>query len=208
MYGRYLHRYVFGCLLTGLLFVFASTLALAKDSHFQIEEASIDDLQRAIQAGEVTCQGIVRAYIDRAKAYNGICTKLVTNDGSSIADTLGTVRGGAPLKFPTDTVAIKDVLPDFDQYKGLPIEYGRMEPTSSDLSVKQQYGMVVGVADAKQVNALSTLNIRGERSNSCSKVCDASPLSGALPQQCPASCESLRQQPDALERAAALDKQY
>ncbi len=50
-----------------------------------------------------------------------------------------------------------------------------MEPTQSDPSVQQQYGMVVGMPNAGQVNALSTLNLRGERSVTCQAECDAHP---------------------------------
>ena len=100
------------------------------------------------------------------------------------------------------------MLPDFASYKGLPVEYGRMEPTRSDPSVQQQFGMIVGVANAGSVNALSTLNLRGERSVTCKAKCDAAPATGPLPKTCPAACEDFRQQPDALERAAELDTQY
>jgi len=206
MLGRYVHRDLYGLLLIGLLFASASSPSLAKDS-FHVEEASIDDLHNAIQKGATTCQGIVQAYIDRVKAYNGICTKLVTKDGAPIAKMLGTQRGGAPLNFPTDTVAIDKILPSFNQYKGMPIEFGRMEPTSSDPTVYQQYGMLAGVANAGQVNALSTINIRGERSVTCKGAYDAKPGT-PLPADAPTECEKFRQQPDALEYAAQLDKQY
>lgn len=56
------------------------------------------------------------------------------------------------------------IFPDLDQYKGLPLDYGRMEPTVSDPSVVAQIGMRVGMPDAGQMNALETINIRGERS--------------------------------------------
>ena len=39
-----------------------------------------------------------------------------------------------------------------------------MEPTISDPSVQQQFGMRVGIPNAGQLNALETINIRGERS--------------------------------------------
>jgi Asp-tRNA(Asn)/Glu-tRNA(Gln) amidotransferase A subunit family amidase len=90
----------------------------------------------------------------------------------------------------------------------LAIEYGRMEPTQSDPSVQQQYGMVVGMSSAGQINALSTLNVRGERSASCKAECDLHPSKGPLPKSCPAVCEKFRAQPDALERAAELDAQF
>lgn len=175
---------------------------------FHLQEATITDVQQAIQKGETTCQAVVQAYIDRAHAFNGICTRLVTKDGASIPAAPGAVRAGSPIKFPTTTVAAGEILPNFDQYKGMPLEYGRMEPTQSDASVQQQYGMVVGVSNAGQVNALSTLNLRGERSVSCKAECDAPLSKGPLPQHCPAACEEFRKQPDALERAAELDAKY
>jgi Asp-tRNA(Asn)/Glu-tRNA(Gln) amidotransferase A subunit family amidase len=173
---------------------------------FHLQEATITDVQRAIQKGEITCKQVVQAYIDRAHAYNGICTKLVTKDGASIPAPTGVTRAGAPLFFPTATVPVSAVLPNFDQYKGMPIEYGRMEPTESDPSVQQQYGMLMGISNAGGVNALSTLNIRGERSQSCKAECDAA--TGKSPAHCPAACDEFRKQPDALEYAAELDKQY
>src|SRR3972149_6885890 len=45
---------------------------------FQLEEATITDVHRAIQAGQLTCRGLVQAYIDRAKAYNGVSDRLGT----------------------------------------------------------------------------------------------------------------------------------
>src|SRR6185437_6198534 len=92
--------------------------------------------------------------------------------------------------------------------KGAPLEFGRMEPTASDPSVSQQYGMIVGIPNAGQVNALATLNIRGERSVTCKGDFDRHPSLGPLPKGAPPVCEYFRQLPDALEQAAALDKQY
>ena len=77
----------------------------------------------------------------------------------------------------------------------------------SDPSVYQQYGMVVGIPNAGQVNALESLNIRGERSVTCKGKFDAPPGT-PLPKDAPAECEKFRQQPDALEYAAELDKKY
>ena len=87
---------------------------------FQVEEASIESIQSAIQSGETTCQQVVQAYIDRAKAYNGVCTALVTKDGKPVEAKPGVVRAGSPLKFPTATVAVNKILPNLDKYKGLP----------------------------------------------------------------------------------------
>ena len=175
---------------------------------FQVEESTIADVHRAIQSGEATCTQVVQAYLDRARAYNGTCTRLVTRDGKPIPAAKGSVRAGAPLAFPTETVPVSRVLPDYDRYQGLPLEFGRMEPTISDPSVMQQYGMRVGVPNAGQVNALETLNLRGERSVTCKAKCDVHPAKGPLPKSCPAVCEDFRKQPDALERAAELDKQF
>jgi Asp-tRNA(Asn)/Glu-tRNA(Gln) amidotransferase A subunit family amidase len=83
-----------------------------------------------------------------------------------------------------------------------------MEATLSDPSVQQQYGMRVGIPNAGQLNALETLNIRGERSVTCKGDFDKAPSAGPLPAGAPAACEEFRKLPDALERAAELDKQY
>jgi amidase len=177
-------------------------------STFRVEEATIAELHRAIQQGATTCRRVVQAYIDRARAYNGTCTRLVTRDGAPVAPASGAVRAGRATSFPTSTASVASVLPRFDEYRGLPIDFGRMETTSSDPGVSQQYGMVVGIPNAGQINALSTLNIRGERSVTCKAECDAPFASGPLPAQCPAACDAFRRQPDALERAAELDAKY
>jgi len=208
MNSKTLLHYTYGICMAAFLFAFASSLALAAKVPFQVEEASIDDLHQAIKDGRTTCKQIVQSYVDRARAYNGTCTKLVTKEGGSIASVLGTVRATQPVSFPTDTVAVGKILPDFDKYQGLPIEYGRMEPTMSDPAVQQQYGMVVGVPNAGQLSALNTLNVRGERSVTCKGKYDAPPSSGPLPADAPAQCEAFRQQPDALEYAAMLDAKY
>ncbi|HEY7447420.1 MAG TPA: amidase family protein, partial [Vicinamibacterales bacterium] len=120
----------------------------------------------------------------------------------------GTVRAGAPLRFPTNTVAVSTLLPDFEKYAGPPVELGRMEPTASDPDVQQQYGMTVGTPGSGQINALGTLNLRGERSVTCKGDRDRHPSSGPLPAGSPPVCEEFRKQPDALERAAELDAKY
>lgn len=175
---------------------------------FAVEEATIADIHRAIQSGQTTCQGVVQAYLDRAKAYNGVCTALVTPDGADIPAATGYVRAGAPLGFPTRTVAASTIFPNLDQYRGKPLDYGRMEKTVSDPSVYAQMGMRVGIPDAGQLNALETLNVRGERSVTCKGAFDAHPDTGPLPPDAPAACEAFRRQPDALERAAELDATY
>ena len=195
------------------IFLFAAILAWAEaaysqQSRFHLQEATINDIHRAIRDGQITCRGLVQLYINRAKAYNGVSDMLVTRDGSPILPVPGVVRAGSPLKFPTQTIAISELLPNFDQYAGPPIEFGRMEPTASDPTVQQQYGMTIGIPNAGQLNALGTLNIRGERSVTCKGDRDRRPSDGPLPAGSPAVCEEFRKQPDALERAAELDTQY
>jgi hypothetical protein len=175
---------------------------------FAIEEATIAGMQAAIHDGRTTCVEVVEAYIERAKAYNGVCTALVTAAAADIAPAFGYTRAGKPLEFPTHTVAASTVFPELAGYKGLPLEYGRMETTVSDPTVVAQIGMRVGMPDAGQVNALETLNVRGERSVTCKGAFDAHPSTGPLPAGAPEVCEEFRKQPDALERAAELDKQY
>ena len=198
----------------GILFLLMPGIAFAQSPGtrqpdvFHLEEATIEEIHHAIQDGQISCRRFVQAYVDRARTYNGICTQLVTSDGAPIAPASGPIRAGSALRFPTTTVPVSSVLPDSDQYGGIPLDLGRMEPAMSDPTVQAQFGMVVGIPNAGQVNALSTLNLRGERSVTCKGACDAHPTSGALPAGCPSACEAFRQHPDALERAAELDTQY
>ena len=202
-----------GTLVAGALFLLLAESAFAQSAagqpdRFRLEESTIEGIHLAIQEGQISCRRLVQAYVDRARAYNGACTRLVTVDGGPVEPASGPVRAGSPVEFPTSTVPVSSVLPDFDRYSGLPLDLGRMEPTLSDPSVQAQYGMVMGVPNAGQINALSTLNLRGERSVTCKAGCDAHPSTGALPANCPAVCEDFRRQPDALERAAELDARY
>jgi amidase len=178
------------------------------DEPFRVEEATIAELHQAIRDGRTTCVDVVKQYIERVRAYNGVASMLVTEDGAPVPAAPGTVRGEAPLRFPTQTLNADGLLPDLDKYQGPPLEFGRMEPTASDPSVQQQFGMIVGIPNAGQLNALGTLNIRGERSVTCRGDYDRHPSEGPLPPDAPAVCEIFRQQPDALEQAAELDARY
>ena len=180
----------------------------APKKRFCLEEATIDELHQAIKAGEITCLEVVQRYIERVRAYNGVCSMLVTEDGAPVPQAAGPIRAQEPVVFPTATVKASAVLPDLDKYKGPPLEFGRMEPTASDPSVQQQFGMIMGIPNAGQVNALATLNIRGERSVTCCGDFDLHPSKGPLPPGAPPICEYFRQLPDALERAAELDAKY
>ena len=180
----------------------------ASDTPFCLEEATIEQLHRAIRAGQTNCVAVVQHYIERARAYNGIASVLVTEDGAAIPEARGAVRALAPLRFPTATARASSILPDLDNYRGKPLEFGRMEATASDPSVQQQYGMIAGIPDGRQLNALATLNIRGERSVTCRGEFDRHPSLGPLPPGAPAVCEMFRHLPDALERAAELTRCY
>jgi hypothetical protein len=180
----------------------------AQNRPFALEEATIDELHAAIQSGQMTCVEIVQHYLDRVRAYNGVASQLVTKDGAPVPEATGAMRANAALRFPTQTLKASTLLPDLDQYKGPPLEFGRMEATASDPSVQQQFGMIAGIPNTGQVNALATLNLRGERSVTCKGDFDKHPSEGPLPPGAPPVCEMFRQMPDALERAAELDAAY
>ncbi|MEE2840754.1 MAG: amidase family protein [Acidobacteriota bacterium] len=194
--------------LLGSLFFLSPLSPVLGQSSFQLVEASISDIHDAIRSEQITCRELTQMYVNRAKAYNGVCTQLVTENGASVRPAAGVVSAGAPLEFPTETVAISSLLPDYGEYRGTPLDFGRMETTISDENVWQQFGMRVGIANAGQLNALETINIRGERSVTCKGEFDAHPSTGPLPAGAPQGCEEFRQLPDALERAAELDAQY
>lgn len=183
-------------------------MASKSDTPFRLEEATIGAMHAAIKAGQITVVEIVQQYIDRARAYNGVASMLVTEDGMPVPEVPGVVRAGAAIEFPTETIKASEILPDLDKYKGPPLEFGRMEATASDAQVQQQFGMIAGIPSAGQVNALATLNIRGERSVTCWGEYDKHPDDGPLPAGAPPVCEMFRQQPDALERAAELDAEF
>jgi amidase len=182
--------------------------AEAKTQAFRLEEARIGDLHTAIRSGATTVVAVVQHYLARVRAYNGVTSMLMTQDGAPISEATGVTRAGKALQFPTQTVRASTILPDLDKYKGPPLEFGRMEANASKPDVQQQFGMIVGIPNAGQLNALGTLNIRGERSVTCWGEFDKHPSLGVLPPGAPPVCELFRQQPDALERAAELDKMY
>ena len=47
--------------------------ATGRPRSFEVHEATIADIQRAIQGGRVTTLGVVELYLKRIKAYNGTC---------------------------------------------------------------------------------------------------------------------------------------
>ena len=165
---------------------------------------------RPFRQGQITCQrrgaGLSRS---REGLQRRVATTLVTTDGAPIPAAAGTGARRRAAEVPDqDGRGRRTLLPDFDEYAGPPIEFGRMEATASDPDVQQQYGMTVGIPNAGQVNALGMINIRGERSVTCKGDFDKHPSKGPLPAGAPEVCEEFRKLPDALERAAELDAQY
>src|SRR5450759_2234475 len=113
------------------------------DKPFCVEEATIAELHQASREGRTTCVDVVKQYIERVRAYNGVASMLVTEDGAPVLEATGAVRGQAPLRFPAQTVKASTLLPDLDKYRGPPLEFGRMESTASDPFVQQQFGMII-----------------------------------------------------------------
>ncbi len=91
-----------------------------RDNKFHLVEATIADIHRALERREITCDGLMRLYFKRIKAYSGHCVKYDTDgNGSS---------------------------PDYDLYmpSGKGVYLGVVEP----------------IANAGQVNAIQSLNLR------------------------------------------------
>ena len=84
---------------------------MTDEKPFRLEEATIDELHEAIKAGQVTCVAVVQHYVERSRAYNGVASLLVTDDGAPVPEATGTVRATAPLRFPTETVPASAMLP-------------------------------------------------------------------------------------------------
>jgi Asp-tRNA(Asn)/Glu-tRNA(Gln) amidotransferase A subunit family amidase len=53
----------------------ANAAEVAPPKPFHLEEATIDDIQRAILTKQITTVGVVEGYLARIKAYNGTCVK-------------------------------------------------------------------------------------------------------------------------------------
>ena len=145
-------RFQIPALLTAMLMVFAYTAGTTANAapanaaavsktqgtakRFHLEDASVDDVHRAIQSGQLTATKLVELYLKRIDAYNGRC-----------------------------------VAGDIDPASGL------------------QLGEIAPIANAGQINALMTLNLRGKRSKT--DTVDQNP-----------------DMPDALETAKKLDAHF
>src|SRR5437016_5725127 len=67
-----------GCAVIGVRSVRLTGMLAQSRAPFEVVEATIASIHGAISSGQTTCRGVVQAYIDRAKAYNGVCTALLT----------------------------------------------------------------------------------------------------------------------------------
>jgi amidase len=88
------------------------------DQGFCLEEATIDELHHAIILGRTTCVAVVRHYLGRVRAFNGVASMLVTEEGGTVLPVAGAVRGGRRLAFPTHSVKASEILPDLDRIQG------------------------------------------------------------------------------------------
>src|SRR5262249_60228152 len=96
-----------------------------QDTRFRVEEATIDELHAAIRDGRTTCVDVVKQYLARVRAYNGVCSMLVTKDGAPVPAAPRAAPGGAPPRFPTPPLKQAHPRPDLAHYHAPPLEYGR-----------------------------------------------------------------------------------
>ena len=177
-----------------------------RPGRFVLEEATIDDLHAAIRAGRTTVVAVVQRYLARVRAYNGVASALVTQDGAPVA---ASERRGAGRRSAQVPDRDRHGLDDPARSRQVPGPAARIRPHGGD---RLEAGRAAAVrhdrrhANAGQLNAIGTLNIRGERSVTCRGEFDKHPSQGPLPPDAPPVCEMFRRQPDALERAAELDK--
>src|SRR5262249_38299283 len=66
-------RPVFRQLAFASFILLTPSLASAQTAKFRIEEATIEDIQAAIQRGELTSTRVVQVYLNRIREYNGTC---------------------------------------------------------------------------------------------------------------------------------------
>ena len=132
------------------------------------------------------------------KAYNGICTALVTEDGAAVPAgaraTCAPVRRSRSRRrlCPSERVTRTSI--STQACRSSSAEWSRR---SRIPRVQQQFGMRVGMPNAGQVNALETLNIRGERSVTCKGELRSThpserPAAGRRARQCARSFASSR----------------
>ena len=127
-----------------------------EDKPFRLEEATIEELHRAIKAGRTTCVAIVQHYIERARAFNGVASALVTKDGMPVPDATGAVRGGKPLRFPTQTISVSTIREFFD-----PVSAGPLVVEAA-IEISHAMGWQGGAPDLYRYAAGSESSLRGE----------------------------------------------
>ena len=64
---------------------------LMQEQTFSLIEKTIDEMHAAIKSGQTTCVAIVQQYLDRVRAYNGVASRLVTEDGAAVPEAPGVV---------------------------------------------------------------------------------------------------------------------
>jgi len=174
---------------------------------FQIEEVTIADMHNAIKSGQTTCKAIVQAYIDRRRRTTARARRSSHWTGHRFLQRR--VRC-APVHHSGFQPPLYRCRASFRMFRST---QGCLS-SSAGWSRRFRPGCAAAVRHARrhsergQLNALETLNIRGERSVTCKGDFDRAPSAGPLPPGAPAVCEEFRKQPDALERAAELDQQY
>ena len=177
---------------------------------FRLEEATIDELHAAIQAGQTTCVAVVQHYIDaRARLQRRRQRARHRGRRAGPRGDRRRARDGRRCAFPRETVKASTILPDLDKYKGPPLEY---RPHGGDRLRSRRAAAVRHDRRHAECRAgecarhpqhprralghlpgrLRPAPVRGAASRRARRRCA----------RCSASC------PDALERAAELDATY
>src|SRR3954465_12286021 len=88
-----MNRFHRAALVAVLSSVVLSPIAYGQQPPFEVEEASVADVQSALRSGAITCRGLVQRYLDRIAAYDkngpGLnAIVLVNPDVLTVADSL------------------------------------------------------------------------------------------------------------------------
>src|SRR5437868_14804983 len=93
-------------------------VSMSDDEPFALEEVKIDQLHEAIKAGRTTCVAVVQHYIGRARVFNGVRSRLVSEDGAPVPTATGAVRATATMSFTAETGMASCIVPDSDEFTG------------------------------------------------------------------------------------------
>lgn len=88
-----LRRFAVGAALALLATSLSRADARAAGSGFQVEEATIAQIHRAILSKQITSTDLVRAYLERIKAYNGTCV----NEPEGILGPISTIPNAGKI---------------------------------------------------------------------------------------------------------------